>query len=148
MSSARKRRDTEDAHLWMREARDKLATAKEYSDQNPALNTRCALALDATELAVKAVIIARNSGYRDTHDVVDLLRTAQRLGERTPPAARDAGRLNPYGGADRYGHLEARSRPTTRRQYDRVIHIAESIVQWAGKRVHELVPRSEDQDRT
>ena len=66
MSSARKRRDTEDAHLWMREARDKLATAKEYSDpaarrrpahhhrrdklatakeysdQNPALNTRSA----------------------------------------------------------------------------------------------------------
>ena len=64
MSSARKRRDTDDAHLWMREAWDKLVTAKEYSDRNPALNTRCALALDAAELAVKAVIIARNSSYR------------------------------------------------------------------------------------
>ncbi len=143
MSSARKRRDTDDAHLWMREARDKLVTAKEYSDRNPALNTRCALALDAAELAVKAVIIARNSGYRDTHDVVDLLTTAQRLGERIPLAARDAGRLNPYGGADRYGHLEARSRPTTKGQYDRVIQIAEAIVQWAGRRVQELAPRPE-----
>ena len=28
MSSARKRRDTDDAHLWMREAWDKLVTAK------------------------------------------------------------------------------------------------------------------------
>ena len=56
MSSARKRRDTDDAHLWMREAWDKLVTAKEYSDRNPALNTRCTLALDAGELAVRAVI--------------------------------------------------------------------------------------------
>ena len=64
MSSARKRRDTDNAHLWMREAWDKLVTAKEYSDRNPALNTRCALALDAAELVVKAVIIARNSSYR------------------------------------------------------------------------------------
>ena len=63
MSSARKRRDTDDAHLWMREAWDKLVTAKEYSDRNPALKTRCTLALDAAELAVKAVIIARNSSH-------------------------------------------------------------------------------------
>ena len=131
----------------MSEAWDKLATAKEYSDQNPALNTRCALALDAVELAIKAVIIAHDHSYRDTHDVVELLTTAQRLGERLPPQAKQAGRLNPYGGADRYGHLEAKSRPTTKRQYDRVIHIAEAIVRWAHERVQELAPPDGQQQR-
>ena len=147
MSRAPKRRDTDDAHLWISEAWDKLATAKEYSDRNPALNTRCALALDAAELAAKAVIIARNHSYRDTHDVVELLATAQRLGEHIPPEAKQAGRLNPYGGAGRYGHLEARSRPTTKRQYDRVIRIAEEIVQWAHERVQELAPPDGQQQR-
>ena len=55
--------DVEDAHGWLQQAVERLATAQEASQANPAYETRCGLAQSSAEYAIKAVLVARRTGW-------------------------------------------------------------------------------------
>ena len=54
--------DVAGAHGWLRQAVERLATAQEASQANPAYETRCGLAQSSAEYAIKAVLVARCTG--------------------------------------------------------------------------------------
>ena len=102
---------------------------------------RCARAHAAAELAIKAVIIAHDKGYSDTHDIGVLLQRAEQIGERIDPELREAQRLTAYAGRQRYGHLEHPQAPEAPREIDvdNVVGSANATVTWADERVRTLL---------
>ena len=129
------------ARYWVEEARLELRVANDYRNE-PAMGLiRCARAHAAAELAIKAVIIAHEKGYSDTHDIGVLLQRAEQIGERIDPELREAQRLTAYAGRRRYGHLEHPQAPETPRtiDVDDVVGSANTTVTWADERVRTLL---------
>ena len=127
--------DVEDAHGWLQQAVERLATAKEASQTNPAYETRCGLAQSSAEYAIKAVLVARRTGWGNTHNIEGLLKIAARAGEHIPHELKAARRLSQYGGTGSYGVVEGGRKPATKRDYRQAIDAARTVVEWAAKRV-------------
>ena len=129
------------ARYWVEEAKLELRVANDYRNE-PAMGLiRCARAHAATELAIKAVIIAHEKGYRDTHDIGVLLQRAEQIGERIDPKLKEAQRLTAYAGRRRYGHLEHPQVPqaTSKIDVDGIVGSANTTVMWADERVRLLL---------
>ena len=129
------------ARYWVEEAKLELRVANDYRNE-PAMDLiRCARAHAAAELAIKAVIIAHEKGYRDTHDIGVLLQRAEQIGERIDPELKQAQRLTAYAGRRRYGHLEHPQAPEapSKVNIEDIIGSATATVMWADERVRILL---------
>lgn len=132
----------ENARYWIDEARRELRIANDYRGDPDMALIRCARAHAAVELAIKAVIIAHDKGYPDTHNVGLLLDRAEQVGETIGDETKQANRLTAYAGRLRYGHLE-HPQPVPspdNTEVDEVIEIANRTVAWADDRVQTLLP--------
>ena len=112
---------------WLRHAASDLDLAK--VDRTPAilLESLCFHTQQATEKALKAVLIAQGVAYPKTHNVRTLLDLLpQDLS--VPPDVDSAAGLTDYAVLSRY---PAEVEPVTETEYRDAIRMAESVLSWA-----------------
>ena len=114
---------------WLAYAESDLNLARLARDREEILQEQvCFHAQQAVEKALKAVLLARRIEFPLTHDIEELLETAEHGGLLVPSEVADAGSLTPYAVAVRYpGHSEA----ITQADVDEAIRLAEGVVAWA-----------------
>jgi HEPN domain-containing protein len=116
---------------WLRHAWSDLELARTRRNSKILLEDLCFHAQQATEKALKAVLIFRSVPFLRTHNIrtlIDLLPEDLNL----PEEAKSAPILTDYAVLTRYpGDLE----PVTEEEYQKAVRIAEMVVQWAEKMV-------------
>jgi HEPN domain-containing protein len=116
---------------WLRHAWSDLELARTTRNSKILLEDLCFHAQQATEKALKAVLIFRSMPFLMTHNIrahMDLLPEDLNL----PEEAKKAPILTDYAVLTRYpGDLE----PVTEEEYLEAVRIAEMVVQWAEKMV-------------
>jgi HEPN domain-containing protein len=116
---------------WLRHAWSDLELARTTRNSKILLEDLCFHAQQATEKALKAVLIFRSMPFLRTHNIralMDLLPEDLNL----PEEAKKAPILTDYAVLTRYpGDLE----PVTEEEYKEAVRIAEMVVQWAEKMV-------------
>ena len=92
----------------------------------------CFHAQQATEKAIKAVLLSRQTAFPLTHDIEELLRLAEESGLSLPEPVRQAGVLTPYAVETRYpgSWMEI-----TRVDIDEALHLAQQTISWAEQLV-------------
>lgn len=98
------------------------------------LEDLCFDAQQATEKAIKAVLLALGVDFPPIHDLAGLLTILGQAGEPIPPAIADAARLTRFAVATRYPGV---TEPVTGEEYQRAVAIANVVVQWAEGRIGE-----------
>ena len=116
---------------WLAHAQSDLRLAQLARQDADVLPVQaCFHAQQATEKAIKAVLLSKAIEFPLVHDIETLLELAQRGGLSLPPLLREADALTPYAVETRYpGQLEAVSRADV----DHAIRIAEVALQWAAE---------------
>jgi HEPN domain-containing protein len=116
---------------WLRHAWSDLELARTPRNSKILLEDLCFHAQQATEKALKAVLIFRSMPFLRTHNIralMDLLPEDLNL----PEEAKKAPILTDYAVLTCYpGDLE----PVTEEEYKEAVRIAEMVVQWAEKMV-------------
>ncbi len=121
----------DDPREWLRRARSNLALAK-AKGSGVYLEDLCFEAQQASEKAVKAVLIHHRRDVPRAHDLARLLSLLNDMGEAIPDAIRQAAELTPYAVLGRYpGPLRA----LTEVEYLRALAVAETVVRWAEDRI-------------
>ena len=121
----------DDPREWLNRARSNLAMAKNRVG-GVYLEDLCFEAQQAAEKAIKAMIIMRGTEFPYVHDLDHLLSLLEQAGEIIPEDVSLAGSLTDYATTTRY---PARTEPVTEMEYANAISIAETIVQWAERRL-------------
>ena len=96
------------------------------------LEDLCFDAQQASEKAIKAVLIARHIDFPYTHDLSRLLTVLEAHGESIPDVIRRAEELTHYAAHTRYPGFEE---PVSDSEYQEAIAIAEAVVRWAENRL-------------
>lgn len=119
----------DDPREWLNRARSNLAKAS-TSPEIPEiyLEDLCFDAQQATEKAVKAVLIHLDVRFPYVHDLAQLLTLVEQAGQSIPESAQRARGLSDYAVETRYPGL---AEPVTWEEYDEAIAIAEAVVRWA-----------------
>ncbi len=116
---------------WLRHAWSDLELARTRRNSKILLEDLCFHAQQATEKALKAVLIFRSVPFLRTHNIralMDLLPEDLNL----PEEAKKAPILTDYAVLTRYpGDFE----PVTEEEYQEAVRIAEMVVRWAEKMV-------------
>jgi len=116
---------------WLRRAWSDLDLARVRRNSRILLEDLCFHAQQATEKALKAVLVFRSVPFPKTHNIrtlMDLLPEGLNL----PEEARGAAGLTDYAVLTRYpGDLE----PVTEEEYFEAVRTAEAVVQWAEKTI-------------
>ena len=121
----------DDPREWLNRARGNLAKAG-VPVPGGYLEDLCFDAQQASEKAIKALLIARQIDFPYTHDLSHLLTILEAHGESIPDAIRQAEELTRYASHTRYpGFAE----PVSESEYQEAIAIAETIVRWAENRL-------------
>ena len=94
------------------------------------LEDLCFEAQQATEKAIKALMIRREIEFPHVHDLSRLLSLLEEVGQSIPDVIRRAGKLTTYAVLTRY---PGTARPVTVREYEEAVEIAEEVVQWAER---------------
>ena len=121
----------DDPREWLNRARGNLAKAK-VPVPGGYLEDLCFDAQQASEKAVKALLIARNVDFPYTHDLSRLLTVLEAHGESIPDAIRRAEELTHYAAHTRYPGFEE---PVSETEYQEAIAIAKAVVRWAENRL-------------
>ena len=116
---------------WLRHAWSDLELARTRRNSKILLEDLCFHAQQATEKALKAVLVFKSVPFLRTHNIrtlMDLLPEDLNL----PEEAKGAPILTAYAVLTRYpGDLE----PVTEEEYQEALRIAEAVVQWAERMV-------------
>ena len=114
---------------WLRHAWSDLELARVGRNSRILLEDLCFHAQQATEKALKAVLIFRSVPFPKTHNIrtlMDLLPDGMNI----PEEAKGAASLTDYAVLTRYpGDLE----PVTEEEYLEAVRIAEAVVRWGEK---------------
>ena len=121
----------DDPREWLNRARGNLARAK-APVPGGYLEDLCFDAQQASEKAIKALLIARHIDFPYTHDLAHLLTILEAHGESIPDAIRQAEELTHYATHTRYPGFEE---PVSESEYQEAVGIAETVVRWAEKRL-------------
>ena len=121
----------DDPREWLNRARSNLARAK-VSVSGAYLEDLCFDAQQASEKAIKAVMIGRGIDFPYIHDLARLLMTLEAYGEPIPDTIRRAAKLTQYALHTRYPGLEE---PVSEPEYQEAVAIAEAVVRWAEGRL-------------
>ena len=112
---------------WLRHAASDLSLSRVTRPPGVLFEDLCFHAQQATEKALKAILVAKSIPVPRTHNIrtlLDFIPTELSM----PPEAQDAALLTDYAVSSRYpGDLG----PVDEDEYIQAIHLAEVIVQWA-----------------
>lgn len=129
----RKRRVPDDPLEWLNRAKSNLERAKaDICLPNVYLEDLCFDAQQASEKAIKAVLLCLKTRFPYVHDLAELLTLVEEAGESIPKEVKEASRLTRFAIATRYPGLEE---PVTRKEYKKAVAIAEGVVRWAERRI-------------
>ncbi len=117
----------DDPREWLNRARSNLVRMKNRVP-GTYLEDLCFDAQQASEKAIKAVMISRGIEFSYVHDLAHLLSNLEERGEQIPNTVRLAAKLTRYAVHTRYPGLEE---PVTEREYDEAAEIAEAVVKWS-----------------
>lgn len=121
----------DDPREWLNRARGNLAKAR-VPVPGGYLEDLCFDAQQASEKAIKALLIARQIDFPYTYDLSHLLTILEARGESIPDAIRRPEELTRYAAHTRYpGFAE----PVSESEYQEAIAIAEAVVRWAESRL-------------
>jgi HEPN domain-containing protein len=111
---------------WLRRAKSNLTRAKQLKPDEVLWEDLCFDTQQATEKAVKAVLVLRGIEFPKTHDIRALL-TLLAQAQQVPPDIWEAVDLTDYAVETRYpGRIEA----VTEDEYDEAVILAERVVRW------------------
>jgi HEPN domain-containing protein len=112
----------------MNPARSNLAIARRPKTDEIYWEDLCFETQQAAEKALKAVMLARDIGFRFVHDLSEHLTLLEQNGVSVPDEVRSAAILSDYSVAARYpGPYEA----VTESEFKESLRIAEAVVAWA-----------------
>ncbi len=117
----------DDPREWLNRARSNLLQAK---DEKPSvyLEDLCFQAQQATEKAIKAVLLHRNIHFPYIHDLAELVNLLRKGGEHIPPEVEQAVELTDFAVEARY---PSTAEAVTREEYQETLGLAEKVVRWA-----------------
>ncbi len=119
----------DDAREWLNRAKSSLAKARgAVSIPGVYLEDVCFDAQQAAEKAIKAVLLSVHRDFPYTHDLVELITVAERIGIVVPEAVLGATRLSDYAVETRYPGVWE---PVTWEEYEQAAATAEAVVEWA-----------------
>lgn len=122
---------------WLRRARSDLAIAKAPLPEGAVYEDLCFHAQQAAEKAIKAVYRVRDTTFRYTHDLGELLHGLEQQGLDVPSEVKEAVGLSEFASEARYpGSAE----PVDEEEYRRTVSLAERVVQWANAHVEKVNP--------
>jgi HEPN domain-containing protein len=121
----------DDPREWLNRARINLALSR-VTLPGIYLEDLCFDAQQASEKAIKAVLISRSTRFPPIHDLTELLSILEQIGVVIPAAIADAGRLSRFAVVTRYPGIAG---PVTAEDHRRAVAIAEAVVAWAEERV-------------
>lgn len=114
---------------WLAHATSDLNLARLAKDREDILPEQvCFHAQQATEKALKAVLLDHKIEFPPIHDIEELLELAKQGGLQVPPDVSEAGSLTPYAVEIRYPGYEESIDPT---DVDEAILLAERVMAWA-----------------
>ena len=90
----------------------------------------CFDAQQASEKAIKALLVRQQVGFPKTHAIGELLTLAQESGIEVPPPIRESALLTDYAVVTRYS---GSAEDVTRAQYEQAVALAEQVVRWADE---------------
>ena len=115
-------------HEWLRYARSDLAIAEQTPAGDVLPETLCFHAQQATEKAIKAVLVHHVVAFPYTHSVEMLITIAQGAGIPWPSELGEAALLTDYAVTARYPALLADIGDADR---ERAVALARSVLEWA-----------------
>ena len=119
-----------DPREWLNRARSSLLRARMQAS-GVYLEDLCFDAQQATEKAIKAVLIHRGVRFPYVHDLGRLLGLLDEAGVAVPADVARAAELSGYAVESRYPGL---GEPVSAEEYQRAVTIAESVLRWAEER--------------
>ena len=123
-------RDPGDPAEWLRRARSNLAKARAGDAPEVVYEDLCFDAQQASEKAIKALLVRQQVGFPKTHAIGELLTLVQQSGIEVPSPIRESALLTDYAVVTRYpGSAE----DVTRAQYEQAVALAERVVRWADE---------------
>jgi len=131
MNVTPKRYPPDDPREWMNRAKSNLVLARNRLP-DVYLEDLCFDAQQAAEKAIKAFLIHLDLCFPYTHDLTDLLTLVEGAGRKVPEDVKWAGILSDYAIESRYPGL---AEPVTQEEYERVVSIAEEVVQWVERQM-------------
>lgn len=112
---------------WLRRARSNLVRARQDKPDEVLYEDLCFDAQQATEKALKALLLSRRIPFRFVHDIGELLEAASEGGIDVPENIWDASELTEYAVEARYpGPFET----VTEEEWRRAVSFAEAVVAW------------------
>lgn len=117
----------DDPREWLNRARSNLARMKPRVP-GAYLEDLCFDAQQASEKALKAVLIEHRIEFPYVHDLAYLISLVENANVHVPDEVRRAAKLSRYAVESRYPTLEE---PVTETEYDEAVDIAEAVVKWA-----------------
>ena len=124
------RYEPDDPREWMNRARSNLRRA---ADQTPGtyLEDMCFDAQQATEKALKAILVARAIDFPYIHDLAELTRILEADGLESPSGP--PGR--PTDAVRDFNQVSRAHEPVTDSEYEVAVKLAEAVVHWAEGRL-------------
>lgn len=132
------RRAPDDPEEWLSRARSNLAQARSRQPE-VYLEDLCFQAQQATEKALKALLLRRVGAFPYVHDLRALLDRLEAEGEDLPERMRELVRLNQYAVAARYPGVDEPVEPD---EYEEAVGLAEYAVEWVRTALSEKSPRA------
>ena len=132
------RRAPDDPEEWLSRARSNLAQARARQPE-VYLEDLCFQAQQATEKALKALLLRRAGAFPYVHDLRALLDRLEAQGEDLPGRMREVVRLNQYAVAARYPGVDE---PVELDEYEEAVGLAEYAVEWVRTALSEGPPRA------
>lgn len=112
---------------WFERAKSNLIRSKQPKPEGVFWEDLCFDAQQATEKALKALLLFRSIPFRFVHDIAELLTLLEQSGVTLPENIRAAAGLSDYAVETRYpGSLER----VTEEEYRQALAVAESVVAW------------------
>lgn len=118
---------------WLKHAASDLKLGNLGRNQDVLPEQLCFHAQQATEKALKAVLVSRGLEFPLTHDLEALLEILKGAGVPLPAAMNDIDELTPYAVEPRYPGVWQPILPT---DVDRAFRLAEAALAWAGKMMY------------
>ena len=125
------KRSPDNPEEWLYRARSSLALAHQKTT-DVCYEDLCYQAQQATEKAIKAVLVDRKIPYPYTHDINALLSVLEQNGISFPENLWSAVILTTYASDTRYLGFD---KPVTKDEYDKAIILAHIILHWAEEQM-------------
>jgi HEPN domain-containing protein len=119
-------------HDWLRRAKSNLVRARQPKPEEVLWEDLCFDTQQASEKALKAVLLSRGIPFQFVHDIAELLTLLENQGIILSEEIKASAELTDYSVESIYpGPFE----PATEEEFQRALKIAETVVAWAESQI-------------